>query len=128
MPIGSLVGPAMGALVGPAVGAAYSAGKYIVGRAAQGAAQDLVGRAAQVGGSNIAPIPVGRDVEIYGRDEVQFDPGSNTYAVVRPQRRRRRKRLLTCSDKSDIAFLRGQLGGGELGRAAITALLSRRCS
>lgn len=41
------------------------------------------------------------------------------------KRRRRRKRMLTCSDKSDIAFLRGQLGGGELGRAAITALLSR---
>jgi len=41
-------------------------------------------------------------------------------------KRHRRKKLLTMSDKADIAFLRGTLGGGELGRAAITALLSRR--
>lgn len=43
------------------------------------------------------------------------------------RRRRRRRRLLTSSDKSDIAFLHGQLGSGQLGRAAISALLSRRC-
>lgn len=45
----------------------------------------------------------------------------------RVKRRRRRRRLLTCSDKADIAFLHGQLGGGALGRAAISSLLSRRC-
>ena len=43
-------------------------------------------------------------------------------------RRRRRRKLLTASDKADIAFLRGTLGGGELGRAAISAVLSRRSS
>lgn len=42
-------------------------------------------------------------------------------------RRRRRRRLLTCSDKADIAYLVGQLGQGQLGKAAISALLSRRC-
>lgn len=44
-----------------------------------------------------------------------------------PRRRRRRRKLLTASDKSDIAFLHGQLGSGALGRAAISSLLSRRC-
>ena len=42
--------------------------------------------------------------------------------------RRRRRRLLTCSDKADIAYLVGQLGQGQLGKAAISALLSKRCS
>lgn len=42
-------------------------------------------------------------------------------------KRHRRKRLLTCQDKSDIAFLHGQLGSGALGKAAISSLLARRC-
>ncbi len=41
--------------------------------------------------------------------------------------RKRRKRMLSCSDKADIAFLKGQLGGGELGKAVITSLIAR-CS
>lgn len=44
------------------------------------------------------------------------------------RRRRRRRKLLTCGDKADIAFLHGNLGGGQLGRSAISAVLSRRCS
>ena len=51
-------------------------------------------------------------------------PGGSPY---RGRRRRRRRKLLTCSDKADIAFLHGQLGGGALGRSAISSLLSRRC-
>lgn len=47
--------------------------------------------------------------------------------TVGGRRRRRRRALLTQSDKADIAFLIGQLGTGQLGRSAITALLSRRC-
>lgn len=43
------------------------------------------------------------------------------------RRRRRRRRLLTSQDKSDIAFLIGQLGKGQAGQAAISTLLSRRC-
>lgn len=46
--------------------------------------------------------------------------------TVGPKRRRRRRKLLTCSDKSDIAYLVGQLGTGQLGRSAISSLLSRR--
>lgn len=42
------------------------------------------------------------------------------------RRRRRRRRLLTASDKADIAYLTGVLGKGQLGQAAVTALLSRR--
>lgn len=42
-------------------------------------------------------------------------------------RRRRRRRLLTASDKADIAFITGTLGKGEMGKAAIASLLSRRC-
>ena len=43
-------------------------------------------------------------------------------------RRRRRRKLLTASDKADIAFITGTLGKGEMGRTAIAALLSRRMS
>lgn len=43
---------------------------------------------------------------------------------ARPPGRRRRRRLLTCQDKEDIQFLRATLGGGELGKSAITALLA----
>lgn len=62
----------------------------------------------------------------------QFDVGSEIDVLSQAEarsgkRRRRRRRLLTCSDKADIAFLHGQLGGGQLGRAAISSLLSRRC-
>lgn len=42
------------------------------------------------------------------------------------KRRRRRRRLLTVTDKADIAFIIGQLGQGQLARAAISSLLSRR--
>jgi hypothetical protein len=63
-------------------------------------------------------LPGGRNIQITGSG-----PGGRVYG--RP--RRRRKRLLTCSDKADIAFLHGQLGGGQMGRAAISSLLSRRC-
>ena len=52
--------------------------------------------------------------------------GAPPYGYSR-RKRRRRRRLLTCSDKADIAYLIGQLGQGQLGKAAISALLSRRC-
>lgn len=66
-------------------------------------------------------FPRGREVEIVSEEEYYRAQG------MRSKPRRRRKRLLTCSDKADIAFLHGQLGGGALGRAAISSLLSRRC-
>lgn len=72
--------------------------------------------ATEKAGSNLvtgATYPEGASIEIV--------PGLK-------KNRRRRRKLLTCGDKADIAFLYGQLGGGQLGRAAISSLLSRRCS
>ena len=43
------------------------------------------------------------------------------------KRRYRRRKLLTCGDKADIAFIVGQVGTGAMGKAAVSALLSRRC-
>lgn len=54
-------------------------------------------------------------------------PSAIPYRNGAGRKRRRRRRLLTCSDKADIAYLVGQLGQGQLGKAAISALLSRRC-
>lgn len=45
-----------------------------------------------------------------------------------PRRRRRRKQLLTASDRQDIAFIVGTLGKGEMGKAAISQLLARTCN
>lgn len=61
------------------------------------------------GNVGASDVSVGGSGRIYGR------------------RRRRRRRLLTAQDKSDIAFLIGQLGKGQAGQAAISTLLSRRC-
>ncbi len=61
-----------------------------------------------------------------GTGEPQFD-SQNGNVYCPPRKRRRRRKLLTCGDKADIAFLHGQLGSGQLGRSAISALLSRRC-
>ncbi len=45
--------------------------------------------------------------------------------LVPVKTRRRRKRMLTCSDKADLAFLIGQLGKGAAGTSAVSALLSK---
>lgn len=54
----------------------------------------------------------------------RVDPRTGKLVVRRA--RRRRRRLLTASDKSDLGYLVGVLGSGQLGKAAITSLLSRR--
>jgi hypothetical protein len=93
-------------------------------------------RAAQGQGS---PFPVGGATSTAGgltpANFEYFTPGSTPQITGSNgfagsgygRKRRRRRKLLTCSDKADIAFLHGQLGGGQLGRAAISSLLSRRC-
>jgi len=55
---------------------------------------------------------------------LEIDPKSGR--LRKRMRRRRRRRLLTASDKADIAYLVGVLGTGQLGKAAVTAVLSRR--
>lgn len=63
-------------------------------------------------------------------------PGTNRFTVwvdengkvvkVAPYRKRRRRRLLTASDKADISALNGIMGDGVAFRRAAAALLSRR--
>ncbi len=48
-----------------------------------------------------------------------------TGQIVCKKTRKRRKRLLTCSDKADIAFITGTLGKGAMAQTAISALLAR---
>lgn len=67
-------------------------------------------------------IPVGRDIDLVA----VTDPKTGETRLVKRRRRRRRRRLLTAQDKADIGYLVGVLGQGQLGKAAITALLSRR--
>lgn len=85
----------------------------IVGGAIAGVVRNLASSSSSTASSFLPTYPEGADIVI---DSQQCRP-----------RRRRRRKLLTCGDKADIAFLYGQLGGGQLGRSAISALLSRRC-
>lgn len=57
--------------------------------------------------------------------EALVDTSTGQVVKTRRRPRKRRKRLLTCSDREDIMFLKGTLGGGELGKSAITAVLTR---
>lgn len=50
---------------------------------------------------------------------------SCTGQLVPATRRRRRKRLLSCSDKADLAFLVGTLGKGSIASTAISSLLAK---
>lgn len=60
--------------------------------------------------------------------EILSQAQAQAMGLTNGRKRRRRRKLLTCGDKADIAFLHGNLGGGQLGRSAISAVLSRRCS
>ena len=118
--VGAGIGFATGGFGGAAAG--YAAGKQLV----QGKAVSNV---------NFTTDPVdpyfgpgSTDIVIEGQGyppgtRLEIDPVTGVVTPVK--RRRRRKRLLSCQDKADIAFLRGQLGGGEMGRTAISSLLSR---
>ncbi len=57
--------------------------------------------------------------------KMEVDPVTGEVTILK--RRRRRKRLLTCQDKADIAFIVGTLGKGSLASTAISSLMSRRC-
>ncbi len=46
-------------------------------------------------------------------------------AIVCKKTRRRRKRMLSCSDKVDISFITGTLGKGQMAQAAIAALIAK---
>lgn len=70
----------------------------------------------------------GADIDIQSQGfapgtKFEVDPATGEVKIIK--RRRRRKRLLTCSDKADIAFVTGTLGKGSLASTAISSLLSR---
>lgn len=90
------------------------------GVGANAATRLIGGGASSTAAPQLMPFTPGSDIEIMGEAEARA-------AGLLPRRRRRRRRLLTCQDKADIAFLHGQLGSGALGKAAISAVLSRRC-
>ncbi len=50
---------------------------------------------------------------------------SCTGQIVCKKNRRRRKRMLTCSDKADIAFITGTLGKGQMAQTAIASLIAK---
>ncbi len=104
-----------GGLVGAGVAAAVNYGvEQVMDR--------TLGQSSTAGGG--AMFPEGADMQILSEEEARR-LGLNG-RNCRP--RRRRRKLLTCGDKADIAFLHGNLGGGQLGRSAISAVLSRRCN
>lgn len=104
-----------GLVGGAAVAAGFSAMDSRLGRQ-QG---PLNGSSTATEGSM---FPEGENIEILSQSQAR------ALGITNGHRRRRRRKLLTCGDKADIAFLHGNLGGGQLGRSAISAVLSRRCS
>ncbi len=104
---------------------------------------DVLDLGRQIGGNVIKTLasggPVftpGADIRIQSQAEaaagngvcppgfhVAVDPCSG--AIVCKKTRRRRKRMLTCADKADIAFITGTLGKGQMAQVAISALITK---
>jgi len=80
----------------------------------------------QVEGARLPPIEINPSMA-----NGVCPPGSHiavdkcTGEIFCKKTRKRRKRLLTCSDKADIAFIIGQLGKGATSQSAISAMLAR---
>jgi len=62
-------------------------------------------------------------VSTNGNPHFRRDPCTGKLVLVK--KRRRRKRMLSCSDKADMAFVIGQLGKGQLASTTISALIAR---
>ncbi len=81
----------------------------------------------QVPGASAPPIQINPTMGSDG----QCPPGSHIAVdkcsgmLYCAKNRKRRKRLLTCSDKADIAFITGTLGKGALAQTAIASLLAK---
>ncbi len=119
----------IGRLAG-SVASAIIPGAGIAGAIGGAALSSLMPRAAPVVGEYFR---TGSGVEITGGapDANGCPPGfvvardKCTGEIYCKKSRKRRKKMLTCGDKSDIAFIIGQLGKGASGQSAISALLSR---
>jgi len=105
----------------PSAGTVGSVIKTVAGAALGGVIRNLAGQSSSTASQGV--FREGADIDILSQREA-----AAAGLIPNGRKRRRRRKLLTCSDKADIAFLYGQLGGGQLGRAAISSLLSRRCS
>jgi len=83
-------------------------------------------------------LPEGADIDIVAGGVGGGSPGGDICApgfhvavdkctgqLVCKKTRRRRKRMLTCGDKADIAFLTGTLGKGQMAQTAISALIAK---
>ncbi len=107
---------------------------YALSRAGNGGTAFAIAQETQRRGGMGTYFPEGAQIDIQTQAEAaagpcppgyipRWDKCSGTMKCVK--RRSRRKKLLTCSDRGDIAFVIGQLGKGANGQAAVSALLSR---
>ncbi len=78
------------------------------------------------------PIPMGADITITGSGSKCYpgqecQPGWHWSAKhgCCVKTRRRRKRMLTCTDKADIGFIMGTMGKSDMAKSAIAALIAR---
>jgi len=123
--------------IAESLGAAGGALGLVGGNGSLGAPEEYIeamtgGGAPVAGASSTAHETVGGNGRLGGNGALsvgdnavlEIDPKTGRLRKVR--RRRRRRRLLTATDKADIAYLVGVLGTGQLGKAAVTAILSRR--
>ncbi len=104
-----------------------------VGGAILGTGNSRDARLARVSNLAAGPFTPGADIEIVPSMDAQgrCPPGSAiardacTGEIYCKKTRKRRKRLLTCGDKADIAFVIGTLGKGQIAQTAIASLLAR---
>lgn len=111
-------------LIGGALGAAGAAAGVVGGALGTVGGLALRGLASSTASSSTPAASLAG-----GGTMFETGTGASTralYGGYSGRRRRRRRRLLSAQDKADIAFLHGQLGSGQLGKAAISAVLSRR--
>lgn len=123
MSIGSSIGAGLGK------GLTFSAGA-IKQAAYERAAQQLYPTQTQFReGAEIQIIPEAQAhiTDLPGGGVGGIPPGLevNAQGFLVRHKRRRRRRLLTCQDKADIAFIVGTLGKGQLASTAISSLLCR---
>lgn len=116
--IGRLAGRAIGAMVGPGVpmGKGIMQPQYTQGE----------GSYFEPGTSNVqitSGVRVGAEGECPPGYSIALNKCSGE--LYCKKNRKRRKKMLTCGDRADIAFVVGQLGKGAAGQAAVSALLTR---
>ncbi len=114
---------------GAVIGAAGNVVRAGIGAVYGGPLSGLPGTKGPFGDPNKPPIEIVSGYSVNGNgccppgSQLACDPC--TGQIYCKKTRRRRKRLLTCSDKADIAFITGTLGKGSLAQTAIASLLAK---